>query len=498
MLKSTFISAILSLASISSFAAEYYVVVPVKGKAAPAAQITVALSPAALPPATVGTAYSYNLRDHLLVTGDKSLDINQASLTTADALPAGLTLAATGVLAGTPTVKSEAGSSFQVRATYKSKTGQQTYTIVVNGEVLEVVQIAAGLYHTCAVTASGGAKCWGSDGMGQLGNDEALTDQPTPVDVAGLTSGVARIATGFYHTCAVTVSGGAKCWGYDNYGQLGDDALVGNKSTPVDVMGLTSGMANISAGSVHTCALTVSGGVKCWGRDNYGQLGNDTSLTTQYLPVDVAGLTSGVVSISAGSIHTCAVTDAGGAKCWGADNNGQVGNDGAVVARVPTPVDVAGLTSGVSSISAGYFHTCAVTVAGGAKCWGSDGSGQLGNDAALSYQPMPVDVAGLTSGVVSISSGGDHTCAVTSARGVKCWGRDGEGQLGDDATLANQPTPVDVAGLDSGVAVISSGGNHTCAVSTSRKLKCWGLNDTGQLGNNGMPNSQTTPVDVAN
>ncbi len=146
-MKSHLLPSVLALlCATSAFAADYYVVVPVKGRTstAPAESISVSLQAATLPAAMVGQAYSYNLRDHLLVTGDKALDLNQATLTTADALPAGLSLAANGVLSGTPTTKNETGSSFQVLASYKTQTGQQAYTIVVNGAVLQVTQVSGG------------------------------------------------------------------------------------------------------------------------------------------------------------------------------------------------------------------------------------------------------------------------------------------------------------------------------------------------------------------
>lgn len=127
------------------------------------------------------------------------------------------------------------GTSYTASGTYKNSQGQQVYTIKVGEAVLEVVQVAAGEYHTCAVTTAGGLKCWGRDNYGQLGNDTATVNQPTPVDVLGLTSGVARVAAGANHTCAVTTAGGLKCWGYDVYGQLGNDAALTNQPTPVDV-----------------------------------------------------------------------------------------------------------------------------------------------------------------------------------------------------------------------------------------------------------------------
>ena len=282
----------------------------------------------ALPAGEVNFPYNYDLNQLLSVTGDKAYSAaNVAWSLSAGALPAGLSLGSNGVISGVPTTKDAVGSSFQVLATYKTKRGQQAYTIVVNGAILHVTQISAGANHTCAVTTVGGVKCWGSDADAQLGDNAALANKATPVDVSGLTSGVARVSAGGRHTCALTISGGLKCWGTDGSGQLGNDASFTNQPTPVDVQGLTSGVSSVSAGANHTCAVTTAGGLKCWGADNFGQLGNDTALTLKPTPVDVLGLTSGAVSVSAGGFHTCAVATSGGLKCWGYDGSGQLGND---------------------------------------------------------------------------------------------------------------------------------------------------------------------------
>ena len=174
--------------------------------------------------------------------------------------------------------------------------------------------IAAGSYHTCAVTNAGRVKCWGYNEFGQLG-DGTRTKRLTPVDVGGLTSGVMMVAAGDYHTCALTNAGGVKCWGQNNYSQLGDGTTTPHL-TPVDVNRLTNGVMTIAAGTNHTCGITTMGGLRCWGWNGVGQLGNGTSIQP-LTPVHVNGLTNGVRAVAVGSVHTCALTDAGSVKCWG-------------------------------------------------------------------------------------------------------------------------------------------------------------------------------------
>ena len=247
-------------------------------------------------------------------------------------------------------------------------------------------QISAGNFYTCAVTSSGGLKCWGWNNIGQLG-DGTTTSSLIPVDVTGLTSGVVSVSAGDYHTCAVTSSGGVKCWGDNSSGQLGNGTTT-SSLIPVDATGLTSGISSVYVGSAHTCALTTSGGVKCWGDDVYGRLGNGAAAGSS-IPADVYGLTAGVTSVSVGSLHTCVVTSSGGVRCWGGNSYGQLGNNSDIDSQAPA--NASGLVEGMSSVSAGSVHTCALTTTGRAKCWGSNYRGQLG-DGTSTNSPIFVDV----------------------------------------------------------------------------------------------------------
>ena len=372
---------------------------------------------------------------------------------------------------------------------------QRLTPVDVSGLTSGASTVAAGAKHSCAVTTSGGVKCWGYNGLGQLG-DGTQTDRDTPVDVSGLTSGISAVAAGQNFSCALTTSGGMKCWGYNGLGELGDGTSNNLRLTPVDVSGLTSGVVAIAAGQEHACALTTSGGVKCWGHNGYGQLGDGT--TTQRLtPVDVSGLTSGVVAIDLGDLHSCAVTTSGAAKCWGHNGYGQLGDGTTIEHHVPA--SVSGLTSGAIAIATGAQHTCVIMTDGGAQCWGRGGEGQLGEGLHI-HRSTPVRVSGLpvlfaTPSKTAVSAGGHLTCAVTSSGGAKCWGNNGNGQVGDGESYA-RTAPTDVSGLSSGVAMLANSHEHACALTTSGGMKCWGHNGVGQLGD-GTQTQRNTPVDVS-
>lgn len=339
-----------------------------------------------------------------------------------------------------------------------------------------VAELVAGSDHTCVRTRAGAITCWGRNTFGQLG-DGSTSFRPTPNLVSVLGRGLAAITAGGRHTCARTGAGAAKCWGLNTSGQLGDGSVT-PRSTPVDVSGLDSGVVAIAGGFAHTCALSSAGAVRCWGDNLGGQLGDGSSASRQLTPVAVSGLASGLVAITAGTAHTCALSHAGAVKCWGDNALGQVG-DGSTSAR-PTPVDVSGLSSGVTAIAAGDAHTCALLGTGAIRCWGSNTVGELG-DGTTTRRLTPVDVSGLSSGMTALAAGADHSCALSATGAVRCWGGNAAGQLGDGSSTGRL-TPVDVSGLSSGVSAIAAGGFHTCALTGDGAVRCWGANANGQVG----------------
>jgi len=366
-----------------------------------------------------------------------------------------------------------------------------SFYLSITGQVAPApsASLTASRGFTCGVTNlgltnaaglnEGGAKCWGFGGSGALGNGSNQSSF-TPAVVVGLSTGVTAMAAGTSHACAIAGAGAVKCWGI---GQLGDGTGQ-SRLAPVDVIGLSRGATAIAAGFDHSCAVTGTGGVKCWGGNPHGELGDGTQGVNRLAPVDVVGLSSGASAVSAGAFFTCALSSAGGVKCWGANDSGQLG-DGTSIERL-TPVEVLGLSSGVIAISAGAAHVCALTAAGGVKCWGSDSQGQLGN-AAFSNSRSPVDVVGLSSGVTALSAGVGHSCAVISANTVKCWGA---GPLGD-GSRATHETPAEVPGL-TGIAAVAAGEYHTCVATRAGAVSCWGANSGGQLGD-GTTTDHLTP-----
>jgi alpha-tubulin suppressor-like RCC1 family protein len=357
--------------------------------------------------------------------------------------------------------------------------------------------IAAGWGHTCAIVRRT-IRCAGQNEFGQLGNDTTsdLGSNPDPFIVDSAQTTIQAVAAGLYHTCALFSPGfGVACWGWNAYGQLGTGDN-GDLLAPTQSVGL-SDVTSVVAGAVHTCAIEKSGTLWCWGSNVEGELGNgqagcdpnDIDACWSSTPVGVPGL-GAVKQVAAGDEHTCALTTTGHVFCWGSNLSGQLGIGGSPDSGTTRPAKVPGL-SNVASIAAGENFTCAVLDNGALRCWGANDSGQLG-DGTTSQRSSPVTVIG--KGVAAAAAGWNHTCVITTTGGVACWGRNQDGELGD-GTRTQRRRPVAVQGLGPGsdATELTAGYQDTCVRLTGDHIQCWGKNDFGQLGN-GTTRTETKPT----
>jgi alpha-tubulin suppressor-like RCC1 family protein len=324
--------------------------------------------------------------------------------------------------------------------------------------------VFAGAAQSCAIVG-GSARCWGYNQSGELG-DGTRTDRLFPVSVTGLPSDIMTMSLAVGHTCAVSGSGSVYCWGRG--GTLGD-GTEHDSETPVQVAGAGLAIA-VDAGTTHTCAISVAGAVVCWGSDVLGELGDDNASGEHSLvPVPAIGLTAGVIGIAAGESHSCALLNSGDVRCWGYNGSGQLGDGTFDQHNHPVDVDMSALGQGTIAIAAGAQFSCALNANGSIKCWG------------LSYTPVPALIAGLGGPAVSLTAGDNHACATFMDGTIQCWGMNGFGQLGD-GTLISSVLPVDVTGMPV-ASSLDAGNAHTCALASSGDVYCWGQAVAGQLGN---------------
>lgn len=338
--------------------------------------------------------------------------------------------------------------------------------------------LALGGAHGCQLTAGGEVRCWGGNQFGQLGDPAAPTgwssSRHEPRAVAGLDEPV-RIAAGTFHTCALLADGEVRCWGHGGFGQLGDGGTA-DRPSPVAVSGLPRAVEVVAAEG-HGCARLQEGSVSCWGRNLHGQLGDGTR---EHRSTVVSVALSDVVQLCAGRDHSCARRSDGSVHCWGAAFEGQLG-DGSnhrPEGSRPTPSAVSELTA-ATTIACGSAHVCARIESGALRCWGANDAGQLGVQTRRPVVSAPAEVVGVDD-AVEIGAGGSHTCARTAAGTVTCWGANAFGQLGD-TTRDPRRQPVSVAGL-SGADHLAVGIRFNCVQGSGSDIRCWGGNFKGQLG----------------
>lgn len=352
--------------------------------------------------------------------------------------------------------------------------------------------VVLGEAHGCALSDDGSVKCWGANNFGQLGYGDTATRAAyensffplasTPINLGeGRTA--AELTAGSTHTCAVLEDGSLKCWGGNDSGQLGYGDTEGRHEPAATSINLGTGRTatSVAAGQRHTCAILDDGSIKCWGASSalgYGDTMDRDEPATE--PVNLgAGRTATV--IAANWVNTCAILDDGTVKCWGSNSWGQLGYGDTMQREAPAsmPIDLgAGRTA--IAIATGTHHVCAVLDDGSAKCWGGNDSGQLGyGDTVERHAPASTSIdlgAGRTA--VTIAARGDHTCALLDDATVKCWGDNGNGQLGYGDTIERQAPASAPVHLGAGrtATAIAVGAFNTCALLDDDTILCWGPN----------------------
>ena len=392
-----------------------------------------------------------------------------------------------------------------------------------------VPQISALSSHTCVIRGTERRVwCWGNNSNGQLGNGEIRVDFTTDfgssiaVQATALEeTNIRSVSAGHQFSCALLMDRTIKCWGLNRNGQLGMGIAGGTSNPPVQVVEVENA-TSVVTGYRYACALLANRTAKCWGNNRHGQLGNgvkggpDESFPT---PVTVGGATplEDIKSISIHGERTCVLLTDKTARCWGANNYGQLGNGEPDNAPILNPVTVLESVGGaalgdIKSISLGFYHTCALLEDKTARCWGANNYGQLGNgDGTILQKTIPVPVFEIDN-AISIIAGRAHTCAVLEDKTARCWGFNNTEQLGAGASSDRIASPVvvvelitDADGITTASALediksILPGENHTCALLENGTARCWGNNRYGQLGN-GIQDSENgeypTPVLVA-
>lgn len=367
------------------------------------------------------------------------------------------------------------------------------------------LELRADEMSTCLIK-NHGLICWGENAHYEKLTG-GVTNVLSPVSITALNSNINDIENGFNFSC-VLINSGVKCWGVNDLGQLGDGTTI-TRTSPVDVLGLESNVKKIVLGFRHACALLNDGGVKCWGDNNAGELGRgftDTPGGYRSTADYVSGLTAGVSDIAAGSIKsetTCALIN-GGVKCWGYNAWGELGDGTTTDRNVPTLVSGIGTANDVLKVAPGRYFSCALQTSNRLKCWGQNDYGQLANNNVGVNSPTPVaaDLSnlGASETVIDIGVGEDQGCLLTDLGGVYCWGGNDYGQLGIGIT---QSSPAGIKGkptvslIASGAKKLSVGRYHACVIlNTNDEIKCWGANTFGQLGV-GTTSNSNSPLTVS-
>jgi alpha-tubulin suppressor-like RCC1 family protein len=346
--------------------------------------------------------------------------------------------------------------------------------------------VGAGFYHTAVVLRDGTVRTFGRNTYGELGVGDT-TSRLMPVQVIGLSTATA-VAGGRYHTAVLLANGTIRTFGYNNIGQLGVNDIT-NRLTPVQVFGISSSAVAIASRFYHTAVLLVDGTVRTFGINGNGQLGvNDT--TNRSTPVQVFGISSSASAVACGNRFTTVLLTDGTVRTFGQNAQGQLGvNDNT---ERSTPVQVWGISSSATAVACGFYHTAVLLADGTVRTFGFNGSGQLGVNDTTSRM-TPVTVLNITS-ATAIACGRRDTVILLADGTVRTFGQNDSGQLGVNDTT-DRSTPVQVFGISSSATAIATSGYYSIVVLADGTVRTFGNNAYGGLGLNDTTSRQT-PVQV--
>ena len=345
---------------------------------------------------------------------------------------------------------------------------------------------ATGLDHTCAIKTNQTLWCWGENYEGQLG-DGTVTDREAPRKVSGDSNDWSTVAIGWDFGCAIKIDRKLWCWGDNHAGQLGDGTSTEGRPRPHQI-GTASNWIELDAKDSHSCGIRSNRTLWCWGLNEDGQLGDGTN-ASRFVPTQI-GAASDWSTVGVGGDHTCATKADNTLWCWGWNKYGQVGDGTTRDGNTPRQI---GTAATWAKVEAGTLHTCATKSDDTLWCWGRNREAQLG-DGTLTNRTAPQQIGSATTwATLSVD---DHTCATRTDHSLWCWGSDVDGQLGDGDEVANVRTPYRV-GTDADWATAGVGGYRTCAIKTDRTLWCWGSDyDHAGTGEGHTSNERPSPLQV--
>ncbi len=340
---------------------------------------------------------------------------------------------------------------------------------IIDGGPRVLRVVAAGGSHSCATGTDSLLRCFGLNDWGQLGTAGFPAASSTPLPVIALGT-VAAADAGLEHTCAITTDGGLWCWGRGSLGRLGLGETV-DRLAPTHVG--TARWRAIATGEAHSCGIEQDGSLWCWGANDEGQIGVGT--TSAELSPRRIGTRTDWERVATGTSHSCAIRADGSLWCWGKNNDRQIG-DGTNTRRT-VPVAIAPGTSW-NDVTCGDKHSCGIRGDGVALCWGAGSNGRLGTGATADA-PSPVAVFGSTSWAI-VSAGLDYNCGLAGDGVLWCWGKNGRGSLGlGDTADRTRPTMISFASTWN---TVDAGTEHSCAFAADGSLYCWGRNRDGECG----------------